>query len=281
MWKCMKWEFRFTTTIGDHNLLISVKFLLQCHRWIWPCIQCVTLHSQTNNHEMHLDSHAEFLLDSFQNLLVFFFLTEVVLFVWFFYSNFESCLTQKVMLMGKYYGINMISDSVKWNSSHSCIYKHILKVTFLSSLSQALYYIVPLFEAEKQAYKPRQSQPFSSGALSRNWSSKYWRFCYCSFWTQICTTLGAYNFMTDFCEQAYKIKGKRKWELYEFDALKKCRWSSLIYLSFMVIINEYNFKGNVFTHHFLLVCFLLYVYLLNTFSKFDYFSLQTLKIVCN
>lgn len=50
-----------------------------------------------------------------------------------------------------------------------------------------------------------------------------------------------------------------------------------IYLSFMVIINEYNFKDSAFTNYSLLVCFLTYLYLPNTFSKFDHFSSQTLN----
>lgn len=63
------------------------------------------------------------------------------------------------------------------------------------------------------------------------------------------------NFVTDFYEQSYEFKGKRKWELYEFGIFKKCRCShQYIYLSFMVITNEYNFKNNVFTNSFLLQC---------------------------
>lgn len=147
--KRMNWVCSFPTSIGDHNLLISVKFFLLCHRWILPCIQYVTLRSQTNNHDMHIDSHVEFLLDSFQKLLVYVSCFICMVLYW----MLSSCPAQKVVVKGEapvhtpqQYGSNKISDILNWSSpSYSCTYRHISKVTFLSTVSHRLCDILYFF----------------------------------------------------------------------------------------------------------------------------------------
>lgn len=123
----MNWEFSFTTSRDDHNLLISVKFFVPCHKQIWLCIQYVTLCSQMNSHEMHMDSHTEILLENFQ------------------VASHRKGWLWRTLLCIPASTMDLTGHLILWTEILLHNHRHISKVTFLSTVSHRLCDVLYFF----------------------------------------------------------------------------------------------------------------------------------------